>query len=259
MASVARTLFDLKEAGEDFEWYPTTDAMLSVVARDIRKLRDNRYGPKTSSILDIIEKSLIHLANMPKQIVVIGTEFSEQTLVDKEVDIVFCNPPYSEYENWVCRILRECAANVVYIIIPRRWRECQRITETVKDLELTAESLGEYDFETADRRARAKIEIVRFQFEERSEHAAFDEAIQAMLPELDRFEMRDDETTAEPKWDAKQLATGGNLIDSLVASYDAEQAELYETYRAAGGGRRGIRAGGFPVVESDRAVEAAAN
>lgn len=263
MASVARTLFDLKEAGEDFEWYPTTDAMLSVVARDIRKLRDNRYGPKTSSILDIgagdgraleklqqlsqtddrwesvyfdnlfaIEKSLIHLANMPKQIVVIGTEFSEQTLVDKEVDIVFCNPPYSEYENWVCRILRECAANIVYLVIPRRWRECQRLTETVKDLELTAESLGEYDFETADRRARAKIEIVRFQFEERSEHAAFDEAIQAMLPELDRFEMQDDETTAEPKWDAKQLATGGNLIDSLVSSYDAEQAELYETYRA---------------------------
>jgi len=252
MASVARTLFDLKEAGEDFEWYPTTDAMLSVVARDIRKLRDNRYGPKTSSILDIgagdgraleklqqlsqtddrwesvyfdnlfaIEKSLIHLANMPKQIVVIGTEFSEQTLVDKEVDIVFCNPPYSEYENWVCRILRECAANIVYLVIPRRWRECQRLTETVKDLELTAESLGEYDFETADRRARAKIEIVRFQFEERSEHAAFDEAIQAMLPELDRFEMQDDETTAEPKWDAKQLATGGNLIDSLVSSYDA--------------------------------------
>jgi len=257
--STSRTLFDLKEAGEDFEWYPTTDKMLSIVARDIKKMSDRRYHRGYHSILDIgagdgraleklqqlcksderwesiyfdkfaIEKSLVHLANMPKEIVVIGTEFAEQTLVDKEVDIVFCNPPYSEYENWTCRILRECAAKTVYLVIPRRWRECQRISQAIEDLSLTAESLGEFDFETADRRARAKVEIVRFDLEERGDHAAFDDAIEAMLPELEQFEM--EEAPPEPSWD-NRLTPGGGIIDTLVANYDAEQAELYETYRA---------------------------
>ena len=51
--STSRTLFDLKEAGEDFEWYPTTDKMLSIVARDIKKMSDRRYHRGYHSILDI--------------------------------------------------------------------------------------------------------------------------------------------------------------------------------------------------------------
>lgn len=261
--STTRTLFELQQASEDFEWYPTTDEILCVVARDIRTLRDNRYGRSNDSILDIgagngqalerlkelchsderyesvylddmfaIEKSMIHLKSMPKHIVVIGTEFREQTLVDKEVDIVFCNPPYSEYEDWAYRILRECAARTVYLVIPRRWRECQRLSQVVDDLGLKVKSLGEFDFENAERRARARVEIIRCDMGERSEHAAFDAAIEEMLPELDQFENELDSDSPEgPKWD-NQIAEGGCLVDSLVAAYDADLAELYETYRA---------------------------
>lgn len=251
----------LKEAGEDFEWYPTTDEMLSVIADSIRRRGASyRY---TDKILDIgagdgrvltrlqqmltngkddwnnvhldafaIEKSMIHLANMPKEIVVIGTEFFEQTLVDKQFPLVFCNPPYSEYESWAYRILRECDAEDVYLIIPRRWRDNQRITQLVDDLQVEAESLGEFDFEQADRQARAKVEIVRFRMQ-REKHAAFDRAIEDMLPELDKFELAEDvkKPTTDERW-RDQLTEGGSLVESLVAAYDAEQAELYETYRS---------------------------
>jgi hypothetical protein len=250
--------------GEDYEWYPTTDAILAIVASDIKAqaARPYRGCDRNASLLDIgagdgralvklqqlcssdehwgfhiddlfaIEKSMLHLANMPKQIVVIGTEFNEQTLVDKEVKIVFCNPPYSEYEDWAYRILRECAAETVYMIIPRRWRASPRLSEVIKDLELEFTSLGESDFETAERRSRAKVEIVRFDMGERREHRAFDEAIEAMLPELERFEdALDGDEEAAPNWD-DQLTEGGGIIDALVAAYDSQLSELYETYRS---------------------------
>jgi tRNA1(Val) A37 N6-methylase TrmN6 len=50
-----------------------------------------------------IEKAITHLNNMPKDITVVGTDFEQQTLVDKAVDIIFCNPPYSEFEQWMFR------------------------------------------------------------------------------------------------------------------------------------------------------------
>lgn len=258
--ATAATLSALKSAGEDFEWYPTTDEILKVVAKSIRKIDCDHYHRGARKILDIgagdgrslvrlqemlhnekddwrsirldlfaIEKSTVHLANMPKSIVVIGTEFFEQTLVDKEMGFVFCNPPYSEYEEWTCRVLKECDASYVYLVIPRRWRENDRISALVKRLKLKPKSLGEFDFEKADRQARAKVEIVLFKME-REEHAAFDAAIEEMLPELDKFESEVSDKHDDSEWRTR-LAPGGSLIDSLVLAYDGELAELYETYR----------------------------
>ena len=34
-------LDNLKESGEDFEWYPTTDEIISTVAKDIRSIARN--------------------------------------------------------------------------------------------------------------------------------------------------------------------------------------------------------------------------
>lgn len=257
--SVSQTVVALKAAGEDFEWYPTTDEILKVIARKIRGADDDYSRHGHIKILDIgagdgralvrlqemlvgvdswntihldqfaIEKSMVHLANMPKSIVVVGTEFFEQTLVDKKFDVVFCNPPYSEYEEWAYRILKECDAQNVYLVIPRRWRESQRLTALVEKLEIKVESLGEFDFEHAPRQARAKVEIVRFRMY-REAHAAFDAAIEEMLPELDQFECKVSDKHDDSAWDSR-VAKGGSLIDSLVLAYDGEMAELYETYR----------------------------
>lgn len=265
MSTTSQTLFDLQRAGEDFEWFPTTDEILAVIAKSIRRQADKHYHRVAhASILDIgagdgralvklqdmlrddksdsyntimldqfaIEKSMIHLANMPKEIVVIGTDFHEQTLVDKNVGIIFCNPPYSEYEDWTYRILRECDSREVYMVIPRRWRDSGRIQELVTRFEIKVESLGEFDFETADRRARAKVEIVRFDMGQRDKNSAFDAAIEEMLPELDQFDCEVDDTTGSDKDWESQIANGGSIIESLVIAYDSELSEMYETYRS---------------------------
>jgi hypothetical protein len=259
-----RRVDELKANGEDYAFYPTTDEILAVIAKSIRREADRAYRRHGSlDILDIgagdgralvklqemlsdegehsrntitldqfaVEKSMIHLANMPKHIVVIGTEFHEQTLVDKQVDIVFCNPPYSEYEEWAYRILRECAAKSVYLVIPRRWRDSQKIQELIDQFELKPKSLGKFDFETADRRARAKVEIVLFDMGDRDKDSAFNSAIEEMLPELDKFDCKIDDECEEDKDWLRQVAKGGNIIESLVHAYDTELTEMYETYR----------------------------
>ncbi len=65
-----------------------------------------------------IEKSVVHLMAMPKSVVVVGTDFLEQSLIDKPVRYIFSNPPYSQYELWTEKILRECNARFVYLVIP---------------------------------------------------------------------------------------------------------------------------------------------
>jgi hypothetical protein len=123
--SVSKTIGLLKAADEDYEWYPTTDAIIRTVAENINSIS---YHDRPKSILDVgagdgrvltaiddmlkgerhnvvslyaIEKATTHISAMPKRISVIGTDFLQQTLVDKPVGVVFCNPPYSEYENFI--------------------------------------------------------------------------------------------------------------------------------------------------------------
>jgi hypothetical protein len=268
----------LKQADEDHEWYPTTDDIINTIADDIRKF-DGQHN-QHDSILDIgagdgrvltrisdrltsneknmynvhlglyaIEKSRVHLNNLPKDIVVIGTDFHEQTLVDKRMAFTFCNPPYSEFEDWAYRIIRECPSPVIYLVIPKRWRRSERIKLALEsrgiDFDGTdgededakyaffpadVRSLGEFDFHQADRQARVEVEIVRISAR-RDKTSTFDTAIEDMLPELKQFDMEDDVKSVS-KDDLNKLAEGGSLIESLVFSYDSELAKLYETYRA---------------------------
>ena len=251
---------EITAAGQDFEWYPTGEGIIRKVAFDLAGMSPHDLD----SILDIgagdgrvlvgiqeilsaehsrfrhsvdllaIEKCETHLANMPKEVAVIGTEFREQTLVDKPASVVFCNPPYSEYKEWALRILRECQTERVYLVIPRRWRECEALAALIDRLGIRSSSMGEFDFESADRRARCRVELVRFDIE-RTENDAFDRAICDMLPDLERFEseVASDEASRESQEALRgQLAKGGNLIDSLVEAYNDDLTDLYETYGA---------------------------
>ena len=136
MMSTAATVRALKEAGEDFEFYPSTDEIIRQVTDDLLTEVDEYRDNKLGTVLDIgagdgrvlvamrkaledqqvfvecfaIEKAIHHLSNMPKQITVIGTDFEQQSLADKQVGAVFCNPPYSEFEEWTLKILREASA-----------------------------------------------------------------------------------------------------------------------------------------------------
>ena len=113
------------------------------------------------SKLFAIEKASILCRQLPEHILVVGTEFEEQSLMSKPVDIVYCNPPYRQYEEWTRRIIKESAANRIYLCIPKRWKDSVVIADAIKFRDATCEKIGEFDFEDAeDRTARAKVHLL---------------------------------------------------------------------------------------------------
>ncbi len=128
------------------------------------------------------------------------------------------------------KLIRESNCQCLYLVIPRRWKKSVEINAAIKLRNADVEMLGIYDFENAERQARAEVELIRITVE----NSAFDAAIESMLPELEGFDKLDD--LPQPD-DAKRacevLETGGNLIETLVKAYDAEVASLIDTYRDA--------------------------
>jgi hypothetical protein len=235
----------IKENNQDFEWYPTSKKMLEIVAADIRR---ELYG-NSFSILDIgagngsalkilceltkndgqkyaIEKSKILIDALPSDVFVIGTDFHQQTLIDKKVDIVFCNPPYSEYEEWVRKISAEANCKIIYMVIPQRWKTIISKRCDLKGCEV----LDSMSFEDSEfRKARAQVDIVKIK-SSRGEYlkdpfsAWFDDTFTIKAGDIDDEE--------EPERDFQEVVAGQNLIEHLEKLYRADFDKLLETYRA---------------------------
>ena len=126
MKSVNQLVTEIKQNNEDWEWYPTTSEIVDALKSHIEQIekRDwNRDWTYNGKVLDIgcgngcffeklctdkfkhvqkfgIEKSNILAEQLPEDVIILGSDFNEQTLIDKKVDMIFCNPPYSEYDLW---------------------------------------------------------------------------------------------------------------------------------------------------------------
>ena len=185
MKTVNQLISEIKENHEDFEWYPTTSEIVKAFAAFLKtkkRLREN-FG-YCGSILDIgcgnggffqklcsdslfknvkkygIEKSMLLSEQLPDDVVLLGTDFNQQTLIDKEVDIIFCNPPYSEYEEWTEKIILQGNTPLIALVIPARWTNNERIKYALERSNMRAEVVGTYDFSNAERKARAKVDLV---------------------------------------------------------------------------------------------------
>jgi hypothetical protein len=259
---IQATIRALKQNDEDHQWYPTTDEIIEKVVVDLIALMEEYHGysaNKIKSILDIgagdgrvlkaiqkgmrerdrhnpeldlyaIEKAIYHLSNMPKDITVIGTDFEQQALADKPVGAIFCNPPYSKFDEWVLKIVREACTRYIYFVIPRRWRDNLDIKRALELRAGEVTSLGEFDFEDADRRARAKVEVIRIEFGYEHEDP-FCSVIEDMMPELDVFDIeleQEKDTVDRDVFEASQ-----NLVEVLVESYDRDMMSMLENYKAA--------------------------
>lgn len=257
----------LKEHEQDFEWYPTTDEMIQVVfrhcgnlssmldigagdgrvleridklcfARSQRGDEAARYERFRSSIDKYaIEKSIVHIENMPPDISIVGTDFHAQTLIDKNVDVVFCNPPYSEYEAWATQVIKEANANQVYLIMPERWSSSKLIEAALKQRDLTARVIWSGDFLDADRQARAKVDIVKIMLHvksqsswDKSDNDPFDVWFTEHFAGFEELKHIDDDETERPD-PLKELVPGQNLVERLVELYTAEMKELGENYK----------------------------
>lgn len=256
------TLLDmLKQAEQDYEWYPTTRKMLQVVSETINTHRPhNRYNYRCSNdltgFLDIgagdgralayfkehvecveekfmaIEKSEILAKRWPEYIFPVGSDFLLQNLFDKQVRTIFCNPPYKQFKNWMLKVVNEGYFVDCYFIVPDRWKNDDDIQAALKSRHLKAESIWTGDFLDAERSARAKVEIVALT------HEASNSAVNDPFDDWfdNHFKFNEAQTDSleddEDSLHEKALVNGKNLIEGLVELYQNELFRLHESYAA---------------------------
>ena len=246
--STRQIVSELKEAGQDFEFYPTTREMMEVVFN---------YISDWGEILDIgcgnggfkrfleakgknvtyygIEKSEILLNQLPADVYILGTDFNNCTLIDKKVKIIFCNPPYSEYETWTKRIITEGNFKEAFLIIPERWQHNEEIQACLKLTKVRAYSGAEMDFFNAERQARAKINIVKL-VKESSYSSNYVDPFELWFEKTFNYKpevnYKADNKIEQKKEIKNKIVVAPNKIEALVNLYNDELSRLQNSFMA---------------------------
>lgn len=246
MKQTTQLIFNLKQDNQDFEWYPTTEEMIQVVRRklpaDANSIMDIGAGDgrvlaafaekcKDAKLYGI-ELSQILIQEQPKNIIPIGTNLFEQNLSCLSVDYIFCNPIYSQFDDWICKIVEEGYAKKAFVVIPQRWKNSETIKTALKKRGATARVIHSDDFLHADRQARAVIDIVEISFpKDRYGDKVkdpfdiwFDQNIDTFQKERE-FEESENSTEL-----AKKFANSS--IDEMVEAYREEYSRLENNYRS---------------------------
>ena len=260
MSKFLSQLSSVQQAEQDFEWYPTTSEIIQTLRKSLSShAEDHRYdrhrtrcfgsfldiGAGNGKVLDgvrelhfieklhAIEKSRTLIGLLPADVFILGVDFWNTSLIDKQVDVIFSNPPFSRYEEWVLKILREARPGaLVYLVIPERWEQSSEIRRGLDEREATLSIVGSFDFENAeDRKARAKIHLLKIEIGEIERHTAdpfarfFDETF--TYPEPEKHGKSMDERVEETK-----IVHRVNLIEALCLLHDARMRELQQNYTA---------------------------
>ncbi|MFL1706724.1 hypothetical protein ACHJH3_06930 [Campylobacter sp. MOP7] len=247
-----KVVANLKENEQDFEWYPTTKEIINCVK--------SHLGDNFNSILDIgagdgrvlkelafikdergsyfekmysIEKSEILRSRQDKDIIPLGCDFWQNTLIDKEVDVVFCNPPYSEYEEWCEKIIKEANTKHLYLVIPQRHKDSDAIKRALQARDIkNHDIIGSFDFLTADRSARAKVDVVYIKMRSRYKDECKG-AFELFLDENFPFSVaKGNNYDAQKEKINNYLVNAKNQIEALVELYNAELNKLMDNFKA---------------------------
>ena len=248
--SITQLVKDIKQAGQDYEWYPTTKEIMVKVCNDIKDNNRNilDIGAGDGNVFRLIdsikpdiitkryaiEKSELLINNMDANVFVIGTDFHEQTLIDKKVDIIFCNPPYSEYETWAEKIIKDGNCETIYLVVPTRWESSNIINQALKKRCLTPKVIGSFSFENSEyRKARAKVDIVKIYSKLCDDKSnPFDIWFSETFSfEADKVEKYDYEENRDKKKELHELLKPNDLIISLVELYKKDMEKLLNNYR----------------------------
>lgn len=179
-----------------------------------------------------IEKSRVLIQNMPDNIAIIGTDFETQSLIDKEVDVTFCNPPYSAYKFWMTKVLKESCSEKIYFVVPRRWINSKEIQQVLTDRNISYSILGEFSFEKAeDRRARAIVNLVKFNLN-KAQNAFdfwFDENFKI---NADNFKLNDYGQKTKKERIENELINKKDIISEFIKLYQRDLINLLKNYKA---------------------------
>ncbi len=261
----------LKQNNQDFEWYPTTEEILTCIKNNIKERFHDRFSDNEQprvSVLDCgagdgralkalsnggemyaIEKSQKLVFSMSEDIYIVGTEFHENTIIDKKTEVVFSNPPYSQYQEWTTKIIKEANATVIYLVIPNRWIDSTPIKDALSLRDCEAQVIGSFDFLNAERKARAVVDILAIDLTE-----GYSQYRGNREPKIDPFTVWFDECFSidADKTDisdygkdlsdksmlsvnlSQNLVDGKNLIQALVKLYNNQMQHLIKNYQAVG-------------------------
>lgn len=201
--------------------------------------------PKYFGKYYVIEKSRILLDKLEKDVICLGTDFHGTMLLDKPVQNIFCNPPYSEYEQWACKIIFEANCKNIFLVIPERWQNNEKIQKAIKESNSDYRILGEFDFLNAERAARAKVNVVHiYRKDERYTYRSSDlkdyneNAFNKWFDET--FKMRDIKSRTEwSEEEEKRNIAKNQLVNAegskakiLVDLYNNEIETLYNHFKA---------------------------
>jgi hypothetical protein len=171
-----------------------------------------------------------------KGVFIIGRDYWDITLIDQYYSLIYSNPPFSQFEQWVSKILSECNFDLLYLVMPVRWKNQSAITEGLKRYEATV--VGEFDFSQGDREARGKVNLVRVnapwvKVRGDSHQQSVEDAFERWVREnIADFQKEQDVLLEEEE--ERALARMLSPIDQLIADYEREKETLGEAFRAIG-------------------------
>lgn len=280
----------LKESNQDFEWYPTSKKMMRVIYDDLQNDRmgyshfsmldigagngnafklleginsdlkdsdrklDDQVTVKRQELRFskyAIEKSMILIDQFDKGVFLLGTDFQEQTLIDKKMDVVFSNPPFSEYVDWAEKIILESNCHTIYLVIPIRWKRNKRIKGAIDKRFGVASRLSDYGkrtlksrytvlgtfsfYDSEYRTSRSKVDVVKISCGNGNTHWA-DDPFKVWFDT--NFKINADMASYDYNFNSKKkeeirskLVKGRNLIDRLEELYNADFDKLLRTYK----------------------------
>lgn len=257
---------ELKEQQEDFEFYPTTQEIVDCIAETFTEYAHGHWldigagnGNFYKKIIErhqklimeygVIEKSDILRRELDKMLKVnrkshifYGADFHECSLFDKKVDYIFCNPPYTEFVEWTCKIIEQAYCKKAFLVIPQRWQENDKIQDFVKNRGCSYKILGSFDFLNAERQARAKIDVIEFDFRIEYKNRWGENETKTQDPFNDFLKKEFKFTEPQiPQEDFKreevlesELEVAVNPIEAYVNAYQKELMSMQTTYYTLG-------------------------
>lgn len=245
--NVQTIVSELKTHQQDFDWYPTTSEIIRAVAA-----RMEIHG--SGDVLDVgagdgrvlkelpgarklaIEKSTVLIREMDSDIYVIGTNFWEQTLIDKNVKYLFTNPPYSEFKPWAIKTIKEAQAEYLYLVLPTRWADDVSIKNALMARKADWKVILSTNFLSGDRAARVEVDVVEVNL---AEHYAFMRKNEMHVDPFslwfdEYFPLNENKTTFDSEdsaYDGYELTPGTDLVSTLDACYQRDFERLGNAYK----------------------------
>lgn len=168
----------------------------------------------------------------------LSSSFKNTNLVDKQADVILCNPPLNEYEAYCKRILEECITKRVVLVLPMEWKESAEIRAYAKAYKFESELMGAVGYVKDNKRAKAEIILFFRSFVSNRvtlEHQLNREyELGDLFKELDhyRFSLIGEERKRKSEEIAKECEGKENeaILEYLLQQYEKEHSNFFANF-----------------------------